>query len=192
MAGLLGATTSRELNKLQYAMANVASDISTVATGDLFVVADVSADYEIKYATAAQIGAVRTAVTTDDAATYTVLAANSGKTHIIPNLTATCTFTLPTAAAGLEYLFIGKAVATDAQDWKFSAGVAYLGAVQFLDTDDPADTVTAGVFPNGTTNDNLTIVTPAGGTWVRFVCDGTNWIVNGISFSATTPAFADS
>lgn len=131
-------------------------------------------------------------VSIPDATTYTVLAANSGKTHVIPNLTANMTITLPTAAAGLEYLFIAKAVAADAQNWIIAAGVPYLGGIQFADTDEPASpALLTSVFPNGSSNDNMTIVTPSAATSIWVICDGTNWIVNGVVYSATVPTFAD-
>lgn len=139
---------------------------------------------------------VQGVVDVTDAATYSVLATNTGKIHIIPDLTADCTLTLPTAASGLEYTFISKAVAADAQNWIFDTGSAtnfYLGGLSFLDNDAgaAADEVHAGVYPNGSTNDIMTIVTPAAGTRIHLVCDGTNWIVNGIVISATVPTFAD-
>lgn len=134
-------------------------------------------------------------VTVTDAATYAVLAANSGKTHIVPNLTADCTITMPTAAAGLEYTFISKAVAADAQNWIFSTGGAnfWLGGLAFADTDAGAgaDEIHAGLFPNGSSNDFVTIVTPSAGTRIHVVCDGTNWIINGQVFSATVPTASD-
>lgn len=132
-------------------------------------------------------------VSVADAASYTVLAANSGKVHVLPNFTATCTITLPTAAPGLEYTFIGKAVAADAQNWVFAAGVPYLGGLTFVDNDAGAgaDEMHAGVYPNGSSNDNMTIVTPAAGTTISLYCDGTNWIVCGFVNSATVPTFAD-
>ena len=148
-------------------------------------------------ATAAEINAAADVsdklVSVPDAASYAVLAANSGKTHILPNFTANCTLTLPTAAAGLEFTFIGKAVAADAQNWIFAAGVPYLGGLAFADNDAGAgaDEIHAGVYPNGTTNDNMTIVTPAAGTKIHVICDGTNWIVNGVVNSATVPTFGD-
>lgn len=151
-------------------------------------------------ATAAEINAAADAgsrfVNVTDAASYTVLAANSGKIHIMPNFTATCTIALPAVAAGLEYTFISKAIAIDAQDWKIQSASAtnfFLGGVAFCDTDAGAgaDEISAGVFSNGTSNDFLNVVTPGGGTRIHIICDGTNWIVNGIVFSATTPAFAD-
>jgi hypothetical protein len=206
-------TTSRILNKLQYAMTDVAADITTATTSDIVLMLDASDNYEPKYAdsanvfelmgvtaTAAEINAVADAgsrfVNVTDAASYSVLAADSGKIHIVPDLTATCTMALPAVASGLEYTFISKAVAADAQDWKIQAASAtnfFLGGVSFADTDAGAgaDEIHAGVWSNGSTNDFLTVVTPGAGTLIYMICDGTNWIVNGQVFSATVPAFSD-
>lgn len=219
-------TTSRILNKLQYAMTDVAADITTATTSDIVPMLDASDNYEVKYAdsanlfemmgitssaaelnitdgvtaTAAEINARAAAasryVNVTDAASYSVLAADSGKIHIMPNFTASCTLTLPTAAAGLEYTFIGKAVAADAQDWIIKSPSAtnfFLGGVSFADTDAGAgaDEIHAGIWSNGSTNDFLTVVTPGAGTRIHVICDGTNWIVNGQVFSATVPAFSD-
>lgn len=147
-------------------------------------------------ATAAEINAAADVTTrvisVPDATPYTVLAANSGKVHVLPNFTATTTINLPAASAGLEYEFISSAVAADAQNWIFAAQDEYLGGLQFVDTDEPASpALLTSVFPNGTTNDNMTIVTPGAGTYIRVVCNGTNWVVNGVVYSATVPTFAD-
>jgi len=212
-AGQPGGTDYKLLNKLQYAIANRAADITTATTSDMFLFFDESDDWEAKYgdganlleaigitATAAEINAAADSasrlVDVTDAATYTVLAADSGKIHIMPNFTASCTLTLPTAAAGLEYTFIGKAVAADAQDWIIKSPSAtnyFIGGVSFADTDAGAgaDEIHAGVWSNGSTNDFLTVVTPGAGTRIYVICDGTNWIVNGQVFSATVPAFSD-
>jgi hypothetical protein len=206
-------TTSRILNKLQYAMTDIAADITTATTSDIVMMFDASDGYEPKYAdsanmfellgitaTAAEINARAAAasrfVNVTDAATYTVLAADSGKTHIMPDFTASCTLTLPTASAGLEYTFIGKAVAADAQNWIIKSPSAtnyFIGGVSFADTDAGAgaDEIHAGVWSNGSSNDFLTVVTPGAGTRIHVICDGTNWIVNGQVFSATVPAFSD-
>lgn len=206
-------TTSRILNKLGYAMTDVAADITTAATGDIIPMLDASDNYEVKYAdsanvfelmgitaSAAEINAHAAAasrfVNVTDATTYTVLAANSGKIHIMPNFTASCTLALPAVAAGLEYTFIGKAVAADAQNWIIQSASAtnfFLGGVSFADTDAGAgaDEIHAGIWSNGSSNDFLTVVTPGAGTYLYMICDGTNWIVNGQVFSATVPAFSD-
>jgi hypothetical protein len=211
--GAVSALTSRLLKKLHYAVTNQAADVTTAATGDKFLLFDASDNYEPKYgdgdnilemagitASAAEINARAAAasrfVNVTDAATYAVLAADSGKIHIMPNFTASCTLTLPTAAAGLEYTFIGKAVAADAQDWVIKSPSAtnyFIGGVAFADTDAGAgaDEIHAGVWSNGSTNDFLNVVTPGAGTRIHVICDGTNWIVNGQVFSATVPSFSD-
>jgi hypothetical protein len=208
-----GTTISRILNQLKYAITDVASDITTGATGDIVLMFDASDNYTPKFAdsanvfellgitaTAAEINARSAAasryVNVTDAASYSVLAADSGKIHIMPNFTADCTLTLPTAAAGLEYIFIGKAVAADAQSWIIKSPSAtnyFVGGVSFADTDAGAgaDEIHAGIWSNGSTNDFLTVVTPGAGTRIHVICDGTNWIVNGQVFSATVPAFSD-
>jgi hypothetical protein len=208
-----GTTISRILNQLKYAITDVASDITTGATGDIVLMFDASDNYTPKFAdsanvfellgitaTSAEINARSAAasryVNVTDAASYSVLAADSGKIHIMPNFTADCTLTLPTAAAGLEYIFIGKAVAADAQNWIIKSPSAtnyFVGGVSFADTDAGAgaDEIHAGIWSNGSTNDFLTVVTPGAGTRIHVICDGTNWIVNGQVFSATVPAFSD-
>ena len=191
-----GTTTNRHLNKLQYAVTNIADDIGTAATGDVIVMLDASDSYAPKYADADNLREMTAGVVlVPDAATYVVLAANTGKTHIIPNLTADCTIDLPTAAAGLEYTFITSAVATEGQNWVFdsmSATNFYTGGLQFLDSDEPGSGSTlVPVYPDGNSNDIMTIITPQAGTRVHVICDGTNWIANGQVFSATVPAFSD-
>jgi hypothetical protein len=124
-----------------------------------------------------------------DAATYAVLAANSGKLHAVPDVTASITVTLPAAAAGLSYEFMYSGAAADAQNHIFvpTAGF-YIGNVTFHDSQ--ADATTA-VFSDGNSNDVFTLVTPASYT-LKFVSDGTNWYVSGHVQSATVCTMADS
>lgn len=146
--------------------------------------------------TAAQINAASggslAPVLVPDAATYTVLAADSGKRHILPDFTATCTFTLPAGATGLKWVFQSSAIAADAQNWVFTApaGVFYKGGIAWNDTDaGPAAAETKGVFPNGSSHITLTIVTPTAGTTLDIFWDGTRYCVGGTICSITTPAF---
>jgi hypothetical protein len=81
MAGTVGATVSRVLNRLQYAMANIAGTLTntTLASNDLILVADVSADYEQKNVTVANmlqsgLAMPRFVVNSDVAAAGSVLA----------------------------------------------------------------------------------------------------------------------
>lgn len=151
-------------------------------------------------ATAAQINAsaagTRGCVEIADAATYTALAVNSGRDHVFPDLTASCTVTLPAVAVGLQFPFQGQGVAADAQNWVFTAaaGEFLRGGVSFTDNDAGAgaDEQHAGVYPNGSSHITLTVVTPAAGTWVTFTANaaGTRWIINGWVNSATVPTVA--
>lgn len=134
-------------------------------------------------------------VSVTDAATYTALAYNSGKVHVMPNLTASCTITLPTEEAGLSFEFWYGGTAADAQNWVIvTTGNTnyFIGGVTHLDADagSSGDEVVP-VYADGNSNSKLTVTKPEVGTKVRMVCDGTNWYVNGVVTSATAPAFAD-
>lgn len=126
-----------------------------------------------------------------DAATYTVKDYNSGITHVVPNLTADITITLPAAEAGLEYQFIFGGAAADAQDWLIDTGsnTNYFvgGLVHLLNGTPDIETV----YSDGNSNSKLTVLTPGAGTSVRIHSDGTKWYVNGHVVSATAPSFAD-
>lgn len=132
-----------------------------------------------------------------DAATYTVKEYNSGILHVLPNLTADITITLPTPAKGLEYEFWYGGAAADAQDWLInttSNTYFFKGGVLHIDADAGAASDEAvPVYSDGNSNSKLTVLTPDAGTWVKLICDGTNWYVNGqvVSASASAAAFAD-
>lgn len=141
------------------------------------------------------VGIVNTAVAVTDAATYSITAANTGKLHIVPDLAASCTISLPTASAGLNYKLIYGGVAADAQDWVIDTGSDtnfFLGGLVHLDTDAGAggDEIVP-IAGDGNSNSKLTVVTPDVGTEVNLYCDGTNWYLSGFAVSATVPAFAD-
>lgn len=130
-----------------------------------------------------------------DAATYTVKTYNSGLVHMLPNLTADITITLPAPDDGLEYEFWYAGAAADAQDWLIdttSNTYYFKGGVTHLDSDaDAAADEVVPVFADGNSNSKLTVLTPQVGTRVSLKCDGTNWYVNGFVVSATAPSFAD-
>lgn len=131
-------------------------------------------------------------VSIPDAATYTVLADNSGIMHYMPNLTSTCTITLPTPKAGLWFEFAYSGVAADAQNWVITTGSDtnyFDGGLQFIDNDTD---VVAPIAPDGNSNSKLTVVTPDVGTRIRVESrNGTLWTLSGFVGSATIPSFAD-
>lgn len=132
-------------------------------------------------------------VSVPDAATYTVLAKNSGKVHIIPDLTADCTITLPSAENGLSYRFMYAGAGADVQDWIINTAATtslYKGGVIFADQDsDAAGDEIGPVFANGSTHDTMNVFTPSSGTHIDIVSDGTHWYVTGIVLSVTIPTF---
>lgn len=145
--------------------------------------------------TATVAGVVQPIVEVADATPYTVLLANSGKLHKILEQTANITLNLPAVTtAGQTFKFEMGGVAAEAQNWIFTAvaGQFLKGGVTFVDNDagPAADEVHAGLYGNGSSHVTLTIVTPAAGTWVEFVSNGTLWYVNGFVNSATVPAFS--
>jgi hypothetical protein len=123
---------------------------------------------------------------------YSVKSYNSGVPHIVADLTADCTFSLPSPKKGLVYKFQYAGGAADAADWIFQSTAEanyFIGGVVWLTSGTPD---IEDVYSDNNSNDFLRIITPEAGTWVEFICDGTNWYVNGQAVSATTPAFADS
>jgi hypothetical protein len=133
-------------------------------------------------------------VAVTDATTYTVLAKNSGKLHVMPDLTADCTITLPTVEAGLKFEFMYAGAADDAQDWIIVTAVAgtdfFKGGITQLDPAEATVTEVVPVYSTITTDDTLTILTPNAGTIVTLVCDGVFWLLNGFAVSDTPPTLA--
>lgn len=130
-----------------------------------------------------------------DNTTYTALAANSGKPHVIPDLTGDLVISLPTAAADLDFEFIYAGVAADVQDWQIDTGSDtnfFLGGVVHLDTDaGSAGDEVVPIASDGNSNSKLNVLVPHVGTRVRVICDGTNWYLSGQVVGATAPTFAD-
>lgn len=129
------------------------------------------------------------AVAVPNGASYSVLAADSGKVHVVADQGATLTMTLPAHAAGLNYEFWYGGAAADASGHRLScsgSGV-FVGGVTFHDEDGD---VSSPVYSNGSSNDFLDLPVPAGYI-IKVVSNGTNWLVNGWLHGATTAAFAD-
>ena len=140
-------------------------------------------------------GVAKSVVFVPDAATYTVSLSNNGKVHVMPDLTADCTITLPTEAEGLYYTFWYGGTAADAQDWiiKTTGNSNYMiGGLVGHDTDNGGDD-TAVIDSDNNSNSQLSVFTPIAGTKVELCCDGVVWYVNGRVISATDTflAFAD-
>jgi hypothetical protein len=135
-------------------------------------------------------------VNVTDAASYTVLAANSGKIHYLPDFAAACSLLLPAEAAGLQFDFVYAGGALDAHGIVINSESDtnyFVGGVLFADMDAGAgsDELVA-VYPDGNSNSKLTCSSVGAGTRVRVVCrDGTLWTIHGTIAGNTAPVFAD-
>ena len=160
-------------------------DVDTLQIGGTAITASAA---EIN--SAADVSGGRVALTDADA---TLLVANSGKPHIVANVSADRTFTLPAEADGLVYELIADVSAADGHDWIIDSGANanyFTGSIVSVDTDG-APSVVAVIAPDGNSNSKLQVNLPQGGTVVKLVCDGTLWNVSGIVMSTVVPAFAD-
>jgi len=138
-------------------------------------------------------GIVAVPIITGDHTTITITAANSGKIHVIADLSQDSTIALPTAADGLNYRFVYAGVAQDASDITIDTGADanfFLGGCVDFDDDDGTFGV---VYPDGNSNSIVKIDTINAGTDISLVCDGTNWYLSGqiVSGTDTGSAFSD-
>jgi hypothetical protein len=172
------------------------ANASTIqALGDVTATAaEINAAADANTATAAEINNIcdgsKSYVKVPDGAAYDVLAANTGKVHLLPDQTASCTMDLPAEADGLKYTFVYVGLAEDGQNYIIDAENAtnyFIGGVEHQDLD---NNTSATVYPTADTDDILTITTPGAGTMIHILCDGTNWIIWGTVCSATAPAFS--
>lgn len=135
-------------------------------------------------------------VNVTDAASYTVLAADSGKIHYLPDFTAACSLLLPAEATGLYYPFVYVGGALDAHGFILNSESDtnyFVGGVMHHDTDAGAGTdELVAVYPDGNSNSKLTATSVGAGTVVVAHCrDGVVWTLHGQVVGATAPTFAD-
>jgi hypothetical protein len=125
----------------------------------------------------------------------TILAANSGKVHLLASITANDTLTLPTPAAGLKYQFVYVGGAAEAQNFQItttSNTYYFIGGVMFQDLNAGAGSdELSELYSDGNSNSKFTIITPAAGTVINLFSNGTNWYIYGHVLSNTVPTFAD-
>jgi hypothetical protein len=124
---------------------------------------------------------------------YTIDPDESGLTFYVPDLTASCTFTLPAPAAGLWFEFVYSGGAADAASIIVDSGSDtnyFVGGLLSLDVGGTPEVVV--VYADGNSESILTVATPAGGTRFRVEStDGVTWHVSGTVVSAAAADFAD-
>ncbi len=127
-------------------------------------------------------------ITTADAA-VSISTANSGKIHLVPDLTADRIYTLPPNAAGLYYEFWSTRVDADGHDLQIVADNAsdfYKGTLRWLDTNGATQYVL--LSPDGSSDHTLNIILPIA-FYIKMYCDGTNWFITGTVEADATPTW---
>jgi len=189
----------------QYWVANVPGATITAAQavilqglGDVTATAaEINASVAGLTATADEInnkadGSASYVLTTTATASETIMSSNSGRIHFIGNtITSTQAILLPTEAAGLNYKFVMLGTAAEGSNVTIGTEAAanfFKGGVCFEDVNGD---VISTVYANGSSHSLITLVTPAIGTEVEMICNGTSWYVWGKVVSDTTPTIAD-
>jgi hypothetical protein len=122
-----------------------------------------------------------------DSTAITIQADDSGKVHVVPDLTADSTITLPSPKEGMYYEFWYGGTAADAHDWTIDTGSDtnyFIGGLVQHDTDAGGDD-TAVVDSDNNSNSKLGVLTPIAGTTIKCCSDGVVWYLNGTVVSAT-------
>ena len=199
---MIGSTvTAAEMNYLDIAtlgtgaaskavVLDASGDYTFPATATIVMPASGTAEFQASSTLTLSGAVVQAPVFVADATPYTVLAANSGKMHIILEQTSSITLNLPVIAAGLSYKFVMGGVATEAQNWVIVATTPsfWNGGIVWTDLNDAENNI-ALVYGNGTSHLTLTVTTPGAGTEIEVFSNGTEWFVHGAVVSDSTPAF---
>ena len=125
-------------------------------------------------------------------ANASIKAADSGKIHVIANVSADRTFTLPAGFPGANYSFRAQVGAADGHDWIFATAAAtelFAGGVLMVDTDAGPATV-AAVVADQSNDDAFQVNVPQGATRVDMAWDGTYWVVSGVVLSTAAAVFS--
>ena len=117
-------------------------------------------------------------------------ATHSGRTMVVPAITANRTITLPSPTGGATFKLIYGGAAEETENLIIDTGSDtnfFIGGVQHLDTN--ADNVS--VYADGNSNSKLTL-TDFGIMEINIMAkDSTNWYIWGNVVSEDAPAFAD-
>ena len=117
-------------------------------------------------------------------------ATHSGRTLVVPAITANRTITLPSPVAGAHFKFIYGGAAEEAENLIFDTGANanyFIGGIVHIQSD--ADS--GSVYADGNSNSKLTL-TDFGCSEINILAkDSTNWLLWGWSEGADAPAFAD-
>ena len=133
-------------------------------------------------------------VTLADAASTTLTAAaNGGRTNMVIDTGQASTYVLPTPVAGLTFKFIYIGAATDASSHLFATAgntIFFKGVLAHHDLNVTAQTTNV-VFPNGSSNSEITLAIPEAYEINLVGVSATVYAISGWTAGNTPVAFAD-
>ena len=123
-------------------------------------------------------------------------ATHAGRYCIIPNVAATCTYTLPTPIAGMTFRLLGPHLlaAADGNSVLIACGtgntVYFTGQIMHHDTDQTGQT-SAVIYSDQDSNELLTMALPGAVDLTLVGVSTVRWQISGYVASATAPTFGD-
>ena len=160
-----------------------AAEINTAADGIAATAIEVNNKFD---------GSASYVLATTVTAVEVIKATDTGRIFLIGNtIASTMALILPAEAAGLNYKFVYVGNAAEGSNVTITSQAAanyFIGGVIFEDED--GESITP-VYADGNSNSLVTLVTPAAGTEIEILCNGTGWYIWGRVVSATICTIAD-
>ena len=147
-----------------------------------------------KVTIAQMVNALAAPVTLADAASTTLTAAtNAGRTNMVIDTGQASTYVLPTPSAGLTLKFVYIGAATDTSSHIFATAgntIFFKGVLIHHDLNNTGQTSNT-VFPNGSSNSEITLAVPEGYEINLVGVSATVYAISGWTAGNTPVAFAD-